>query len=85
MVVHQCVRFCNNLRLVHKLTIIHIAKYLASPSTYVDLPDGYQRFSTRNVVYKPDKEKYIRCYVYADFSDGWDQVDADNVEMLCRV
>ena len=46
----------------------------------MDLLDGNQRLSTRGVVYKPDKEKGIKCYVDAEFSGGWAQADADNAE-----
>ena len=38
MSVHQCARFFNNPRLVHEISVRCIAKYLASTSTYVDLP-----------------------------------------------
>ena len=40
IVLHQVARFCNNPRLVQKCAAIRIVKYLASTSTYVDLPDG---------------------------------------------
>ena len=29
-------------------------------------------------IYKPDIEKFIECYVDANFSGGWDQLDTDN-------
>ena len=50
--------------------------WLASTSTYVDLPNW--RLSTRGIVYNPDKEKGIECYADLDFVGGWDQSDADN-------
>ena len=80
MVVHQCAPFCNNTCLVHERAIRCMAKYLASTSTYVDLPDGNRRLSTRGVVYHPDKEKFIQCYVDTNFSGGWAQTDTDNAE-----
>ena len=49
-------------------------------STYVDLSDGNLWLFTQGVVYNPDKEKGIECYVYANFAGGWDQLDADNAE-----
>ena len=85
MAVHQCACFCNNLRLVHERAIRKISKYLASTSTYVDLPDGNFWLSAWGVVYKPYIERGIECYVDAKFSDGWVQADDDNAEnvMLC--
>ena len=55
------------MRLVHGCSAIRIANYLTSTSTYVDLPDGNQCFITRGVVYRPDIEKGIECYVDSDF------------------
>ena len=72
--------FFNNLWLVHERAIRRIAKYLMRKSTYVGLPDGNRQLITHGVVYKPDMEKLIWYYVDADFSGGWDQVDADNAE-----
>ena len=48
----------------------------------MDLPDRDRRLSTRGIVYNPDKEEGIKCYVYANFSGGWDQADDDNVENI---
>ena len=48
--------------------------------TYVDLTDINQQSTTRGVVYRPDIEKLIECYVDANFSSGWAQIDADNAE-----
>ena len=80
MAIHQCARFFNNPRLVHELAIRRIEKYLMSMSTYVDLLYINIQLTTCGVVYRTDKEKVIECYVYADFSSGWDKSDADNVE-----
>ena len=49
--------FFNNPRLLQKLAVRRIAKYLAGTPRHVNLPDGNRRLSTRNVVYKPYKEK----------------------------
>ena len=46
----------------------------------MDLPDRNRRLTTRGVSYSPDIEKFIECYIGADFSDGWAQSDADNTE-----
>ena len=78
MAIHQCARFCNNSRLVYERSIRRIAKYLASTSTYVDLPDGNLRIITRGVVSSPAIEELIKCFVDANLIGGWGQVDADN-------
>ena len=51
-------------------------------STYVDLPDVNWRLSARGVVYRPNIEKGIECYVYYEFSSGWSQADAHNAENI---
>ena len=82
MAVKQCEHFCNNLRLVQERTIIHITTYLASTSTYVDLPNKSQLLTTNGIVYRSHIEKCIECYLDADFTGGWAQSDADNEENL---
>ena len=61
MAVHQCACFCNNPRLLHKRAVRLIDKYLASMSTYVDLPYGNIRLTTCVIVYNPDIGKVIEC------------------------
>ena len=46
----------------------------------MDLPDENRRLPTRGVAYRNDIEKCIECYIYADFSSGWDQADYSNAE-----
>ena len=46
----------------------------------MDLPHENQRLITRSIVYNPDIEKGIECYVDSDFVGGWDQSDTDNAE-----
>ena len=45
MTIHQCARFFNNTCLVHKRSISCLEKYLASTSTYMDLPFGIKSYS----------------------------------------
>ena len=78
MAIYQCARFFNNPFLVHRHAVRHIAKYLASMSKYVYLPDIKQLLTTCGVFYRPDMEKIIDCYIYSDFYGGWAQSDADN-------
>ena len=44
------------------------------------LPDKNRRLSKYGVGYSTEKEKNIKYYVDADFSDGWNQEDVDNTE-----
>ena len=78
MAVQQCVYFCNNIRLVNGRVIRRITKYLNSTSTYVYLPDTNRQLTACGVFYRPGIEKVIKCYVYANFSGGYSQADADN-------
>ena len=82
MAIHQCTHFCNNLRLVHKRIVIQITRCLTSTYTYVNLSGRNRRLTTCGVVYNPNMETNIECYVDADFSVGWDQADADNAENI---
>ena len=70
MDVHQCEQFCNNMRLMHERAVRRITKYLARTSTHMDLPDGNRWLYTCRVVYNPDKEKCIECYVDSNFAGG---------------
>ena len=72
--------FFNNPCLLHEHTVICIAKYLSSTSTYVYLPDGNRWLTTRDVVYQPDIEKVIECYVDANFASGCSQADSDRIQ-----
>ena len=53
-----------------------------SISTYSYLLDGNIQLSTHNVACSSNNEKFIECYVDADFTVGWVQPDADNSETV---
>ena len=76
----QVCTFFNNTCVVHTHAIRRIGKYLEVRSTYVYLPYRNQRLTTHNIVYRTGIEKVIECYVDANISGGWAQVDADNPE-----
>ena len=78
MDVHQCARFCNNPRLVHKRFVRRITKYLAIMSTYVDLLDRNIWLTTCGIVNKTDIEKGVECDADDDFDGIWYQADANN-------
>eukprot|EP00957_Ditylum_brightwellii_P059646 4527413-Ditylum_brightwellii.AAC.1 len=67
MGVHQCTRFTNQLMLSHELALKLIVKYL---SATVD----------RGIVYVPNPNLGIQCYVDADFAGHWSKADAENLE-----
>ena len=75
MDVHQCAQFFNNPHLFHKHAVRRITKYFSSTYICVHLPYGNQRLSTHGIVYKPDKEKIMECYVNADFDSGLSQAE----------
>ncbi len=65
MATHQCARFNNDPKLSHERSIRRIAKYLL----------GTQN---RGIVFKPDLNKGVECYVDADFSGNWNAVDSED-------
>eukprot|EP00957_Ditylum_brightwellii_P019600 1478438-Ditylum_brightwellii.AAC.1 len=67
MGVHQCVRFFNQPMLCHERALRRIVKYL---STTID----------RGIVYDPDQNLGIKCFVDVDFAGSWSKADADNPE-----
>ena len=69
MAVHQCARLSINPMLSHERAIKHIGRYLLGSKD-------------RGIVFKPDSQKGLECYVDADFAGGWSKEDAqdpDNV------
>ena len=56
--VHQCARFCNNPKLLHKQELKRICRYL---------------YLTRNqgLIFKPDLKDGFKCYVDADWAGNW--------------
>ena len=67
MAVHQCDRFNKRPMLSHEKAIKRISKYLKSTKD-------------RDIVYNPDHEVVIGCYVGAGFAGGWGKYDAENPE-----
>ena len=56
--VHQCARFCNKPKLLHKQGLKRICRYL---------------YLTRNqgLIFKPDMKDGFKCYVDADWAGNW--------------
>ena len=65
MEVHQCARFCNDPKLSHERALNRIVKYII-------------RSLGNGLIYKPDKDKGIECYVDAEFSGCWNSEDPSN-------
>jgi hypothetical protein len=53
--------------LSHEKSIMQIGRYLLDTRK-------------RGIIYKPDKNKGLECYIDADFAGAWSQADADNAE-----
>ena len=69
MAVHQCARFCNDPKLSHERAIIRIMKYFIG-------------ISYKGIIYKPDNEQGIECFVDAYFLGVWDSSDLSNPETI---
>jgi hypothetical protein len=67
MAVHQTAHFSNQPMLSHKKSIMRLGRYL---------------LDTRkcSIIYKPDKNIGLECYVDADFAGGWSQANSDNAD-----
>jgi hypothetical protein len=67
MAVYQTAHFSNQPMLSHKKMIMQLGRYLLD-------------MRRRRIIYKPDKNMGLECYVNADFAGGWSQADSDNAE-----
>ena len=56
--VHQCVRFCNNPKLLHEQGLKRICRYL-----YLTRDQG--------LIFKPNLKDGFKCYVNADWAGNW--------------
>ena len=46
----------------------------------MDLPDRNRQLTILGILYRPEAEKFIKCYVDAEFFVGWDQSYDDHAE-----
>eukprot|EP00957_Ditylum_brightwellii_P148385 11297202-Ditylum_brightwellii.AAC.1 len=67
MGVHQCARFTNQPMLSNEKALRRVVKYLSTTAN-------------RGIVYDPNPDLRIQCYVHADFAGSWSKADADNPE-----
>ena len=63
--VHQCARFSANPNLCHERAVKRIVCYLKGTMD-------------KGIIFKPDKEKGIKCYVNADFAGGFTRSTSDD-------
>ena len=69
MAVHQCARLPNNPQLIHERAVRKIDKYLSETAT-------------RGIIYDPDTNQGIECYVDAEFAGGWDRKTGNGTIMI---
>jgi len=67
--VHQCSRFCNNLRLSHEKAIKQIIRYLKCTPN-------------EGIILHPDSSKGLPCFVDADFANGWNSSDCEEPSIV---
>jgi hypothetical protein len=69
MASHQCARFVSDPKLSHERAMIRLVRYLKSTKD-------------RGIIFKPQPDLGLECFVDADFAGGWTQADADNPEQV---
>ena len=69
MATHQAAKFCINLKLSRERVIHRIERYLKVAKD-------------KGVIFIPDKDIVMECYVDAYFSGGWYKADSGNPEAL---
>ena len=67
--VHQTARFCIDPKLSHKRAIFRIGKYLKGTAD-------------KGIIFRPDANKGLECFVDADFAGGWNRGDAANADAV---
>ena len=63
--MNQCTHFCENPRLNHKKDVHKVIRFLKSTKLNI-------------MIFTPDQNKSIECYVDANFTGGWNSIDSDN-------
>lgn len=69
MAVHQAARFCIDPKLSHERAVQRIGKYLIGTIE-------------KGIIFKPNKNKGLECFVDADFAGGWNQSDAEDASTV---
>ena len=67
MAVHQCARFSQNPKLSHERAIKRIGRYLLGTKD-------------RGIVFNPNKNLGLECFVDADYAGAWTKEDAGNAD-----
>ena len=69
MAVHQCARFSIKPMLSHERAVRRIGRYLLGNKD-------------KGIIFKPNMEKGLECYVDADFAGGWSKEDVDQPDTV---
>ena len=69
MSVHQYARFCEDPKRSHELAVIQVGKYLLGTKDKV-------------IIFNPNHTKCLKFYVDTSFAAGWQQADADYLEIF---
>ena len=67
--VHQCARFSIDPKRSHERAITRIGRYLLTSRD-------------RGIIYKPDMNRGLECYVDADFAGSWQKADAESADAV---
>ena len=69
MATYQVARFCIAPKLSHERAVNRIGRYLKATKD-------------KEIIFTPDGDKGLECYVDANFAGGWDKADSGNPEVV---
>ena len=69
MATYQVARFCIAPKLSYERAVHRIGRYLKATKD-------------KEIIFTPDGDKGLECYVDADFAGGWDKADSGNPEAV---
>ena len=73
MAAHQCARFYEDSKALHEIGVRHLGKYLIGTKD-------------REILFKPNKDKGLECFIDDGFVGGWQRADVRNPEnFLSRI
>ena len=73
MAVHQCARFSQHPKLSHEREVKRIVRYLLGAKD-------------KGIIFGPDPNRGLECFVDADFSGGWNKEEPEAPEkVLSRI
>ena len=69
MAVHQCARFSQNPKLSHERAVKRVGRYLLGTKN-------------RGIIFNPNKNVGLECFVDADFAGAWTKQDVGNANNI---